>query len=61
MILQIDESWYQELNLGQVYQVTPVSGGDINLAFAVESDQGKYFLKVQPSNQASFLTMKKKD
>ncbi len=59
IILQIDKSWYQELNLGQIHQITPVSGGDINLAFAVESDQGKYFLKVQPNNQASFFDHEK--
>lgn len=41
--MQIDESWYQELNLGQIHQVTPVSGGDINLAFSIESGQGKFF------------------
>ncbi|KRL67330.1 hypothetical protein FC27_GL001919 [Companilactobacillus versmoldensis DSM 14857 = KCTC 3814] len=51
----IDKDWYQELKLGNVKNIASVSGGDINEAFKVETDQGDYFLKVQPNNDASFF------
>jgi fructosamine-3-kinase len=51
----IDKEWYTELKLGNIKNVEPVSGGDINLAFKVTSDSGNYFLKVQPDNDASFF------
>ncbi|AUI71071.1 fructosamine kinase family protein [Companilactobacillus alimentarius] len=53
--MQIDESWYSELKLGQIKSLQPVSGGDINLAFKVVSDEGTYFLKIQPNNKADFF------
>lgn len=28
----VDESWYEELDLGKIEDVQTVSGGDINLA-----------------------------
>lgn len=51
----IDNDWYSELKLGKIEDVQPVSGGDINLAFKVVSDQGEYFLKVQTHNDESFF------
>ncbi|MQS97245.1 fructosamine kinase family protein [Companilactobacillus halodurans] len=53
--MQIDKSWYDELNLGDIKQVQPVSGGDINLAFKITTAQKNYFLKVQPKNDQSFF------
>lgn len=51
----INEDWYQELKLGKIKKIEPVSGGDINLAFKVTSDTGNYFLKVQTNNDESFF------
>ncbi|AKP67928.1 fructosamine kinase family protein [Companilactobacillus ginsenosidimutans] len=51
----VDKDWYSELKLGNIENIEPVSGGDINLAFKVTSSTGKYFLKVQPNNNASFF------
>lgn len=51
----VDESWYEELDLGKIEDVQTVSGGDINLAFRVIADTGEYFLKVQPDNNESFF------
>lgn len=51
----INEDWYKELDLGNIQKIEPVSGGDINLAFKVTTDNGRYFLKVQTNNDASFF------
>ena len=54
-----DESWVEELKLGQIQQIKSVTGGDINQAFEIKSSTGKYFLKVQPDNNASFFDHEK--
>lgn len=44
----------EELSLGlgfKINTVSPISGGDISKAFCIETDQGKYFLKI---NQEAF-------
>ncbi len=51
----VNKDWYPELKLGNIENIEPVSGGDINLAFKVTSDEGKYFLKVQPNNDQTFF------
>jgi len=53
--LLVNGDWYDELNLGEISDVTAVSGGDINFAFEVSTSTGKYFLKVQPDNGQSFF------
>ncbi|WP_334332572.1 fructosamine kinase family protein [Companilactobacillus sp. HBUAS59544] len=55
----VDDSWYQELQLGKIKSIVPVSGGDINLAFKIITDESEYFLKVQPNNDESFFLHEK--
>lgn len=59
MRLLIDDDWKQALQLGEVLNSTPVAGGDINLAFRIQTTAGDYFLKVQPNNNASFFDHEK--
>lgn len=51
----LDSAWNQQLKLGEIREITAVSGGDINQAFKIKTDTGKYFLKVQPNNDSSFF------
>jgi len=54
--LLVNQDWYNELELGQIKDVKPIAGGDINLAFKITSDTGKYFLKVQQNNNKNFFS-----
>lgn len=57
--LLIDDDWKQALQLGKILSLTPVAGGDINLAFKVKTAKEDYFLKVQPDNDESFFDHEK--
>ncbi|KRL97601.1 fructosamine kinase family protein [Levilactobacillus hammesii] len=54
--MQLTSAWYNQLPLPQITAVQPVSGGDINQAFRLETVEGPYFLLVQPGKPASFYT-----
>lgn len=50
----VSEKWFAQLPLKQIESVTPVSGGDINEAFRVETIDATYFVLRQPNHDASF-------
>ncbi|MBI5974456.1 fructosamine kinase family protein [Staphylococcus canis] len=50
----MNQEWYQQLPLNDVRNVIPVSGGDVNQAYRVETETETYFLLVQPGRDASF-------
>ncbi|BDZ31013.1 hypothetical protein MH1LPH_14790 [Lactiplantibacillus brownii] len=53
--MQLTKAWLAQLPLPNITNVYPVSGGDINAAFSFESQQQRYFLKVQPQRGAAFF------
>lgn len=52
--MQLTSAWLNQLPLPTITAATPVSGGDINEAFRLETAEGPYFLLVQPGQPASF-------
>lgn len=50
----MDKSWTQQLPLENIQDVTPVSGGDVNEAFKINTADETYFLLVQRHRDASF-------
>lgn len=54
--MQLTSAWLNQLPLPAITAAQPVSGGDINEAFRLETAEGPYFLLVQPGQPASFYT-----
>ncbi|MFC6288673.1 fructosamine kinase family protein [Levilactobacillus angrenensis] len=52
--MTLSADWLAQLPLPQVTAATPVSGGDINLAYRLTTAEGPAFLLVQPHTPASF-------
>lgn len=52
--MQLTSEWLNQLPLPQIQVAHPVSGGDINEAFQLDTAEGPYFLLVQPGKPASF-------
>ncbi|MEJ7541556.1 fructosamine kinase family protein [Staphylococcus intermedius] len=50
----MNEKWYQTLPFEHIQSIEPVSGGDVNQAYRVDTTEGPYFLLVQPGRDASF-------
>ncbi|WP_261809266.1 fructosamine kinase family protein [Levilactobacillus humaensis] len=50
----LSSEWLAQLPLRQVTGVDPVSGGDINDAYRLQTTEGPYFLLVQPHTPAAF-------
>ena len=50
----MDKEWVAQLPLHGIRQVHSLAGGDVNLAFRVETGRGDYFLLVQRSRKADF-------
>lgn len=50
----MEQTWQQQLPLSGIREITAVSGGDVNLAYCVQTDQQNYFLLVQPAETADF-------
>lgn len=50
----LSSEWLAQLPLQQVTGVDPVSGGDINDAYRLQTAEGPYFLLVQPHTPAAF-------
>ncbi|MCS4487104.1 fructosamine kinase family protein [Staphylococcus americanisciuri] len=48
------QQWYQQLPIDGIKIVTPVSGGDVNQAFRIETTEATYFLLVQSQQFADF-------
>ncbi|CAM3053408.1 fructosamine kinase family protein [Lactiplantibacillus plajomi] len=53
--MQLSTTWLNQLPLKDIQSVRPVSGGDINAAFAIETANNRYFLKVQPNRGRAFF------
>ncbi len=54
--MSLSKAWLAQLPLTNIKAVTPVSGGDINAAYAVQTNQTRYFLKVQPQRGVAFFS-----
>lgn len=49
------QSWQTQLPLNNIKSISPVSGGDVNEAFKIETAEETYFLLVQRNRNASFF------
>lgn len=49
------QSWQTQLPLNNIKSISPVSGGDVNEAFKIETAEEIYFLLVQRNRNASFF------
>lgn len=54
--MALSTTWLAQLPIPPVTTATPVSGGDINQAYRLETSEGPYFLLVQPQTPASFYS-----
>lgn len=53
---ELNQDWLSQLPLTSIERVRSVSGGDINEAYQIiTQDQTKYFLKVQPQHPQSYF------
>jgi len=50
----LTKEWLDQLPLSVIQSIQPVSGGDINDSYRVETSEGPFFLLVQPNHDASF-------
>ena len=48
------ENGYNTLPLENIQAIEPVSGGDVNQAYRVDTNDARYFLLIQPGRDASF-------
>ncbi|XIF19718.1 MAG: fructosamine kinase family protein [Acetilactobacillus jinshanensis] len=53
--MTVNSEWIKRLPIKNIKSVTPVSGGDINEAYCVKTNQKKYFMKVQPGRGKNFF------
>lgn len=51
----LSKSWLVQLPIAGIQAVKPVSGGDINQAYQIQTQQQRYFLKVQPQQSPQFF------
>ena len=51
----MEQEWLKKLPIESIRKVTPVSGGDVNEASAIEADDQTYFLLVQPNTSKEFF------
>ncbi|HJE98092.1 MAG TPA: fructosamine kinase family protein [Ligilactobacillus acidipiscis] len=50
----MDQTWIAQLPLSEISQIQPIAGGDVNLAYRVDTAKGPYFLLVQKGRAADF-------
>ncbi|WP_203648295.1 fructosamine kinase family protein [Secundilactobacillus yichangensis] len=50
----MNDKWLKQLPIKAITNVTPVSGGDINQAYRLETASKTYFLLVQPNREQTF-------
>ena len=50
----MNEQWLEHLPLKDIKEISPVSGGDVNEAYRVETDTDTFFLLVQRGRKESF-------
>lgn len=51
----MNQAWQSQLPLSHIKNIVPVSGGDVNDAFRIETDQEDYFLLVQRKRKSTFF------
>lgn len=51
----MNQDWLSQLPIKKIKKVASVSGGDVNEAYAIENDEQKYFLLVQPNTSKKFF------
>ncbi|MFD1318105.1 fructosamine kinase family protein [Loigolactobacillus zhaoyuanensis] len=51
----LTRTWLAQLPLTKIKRVQPVSGGDINQAYCVQTERQRYFLKVQKQQTGAFF------
>ncbi|WP_230083444.1 fructosamine kinase family protein [Aerococcus tenax] len=51
---KINRQWISQLPVKDIQKLQPVSGGDVNDAYRIDSNNGPYFLLVQKNTPASF-------
>lgn len=52
------KQWQSQLPLDNIQSIAPVSGGDVNEAYRVETSQKPYFLLIQRQRSKAFLMPK---
>ncbi len=50
----MNKDWQSQLPIENIQKITPVSGGDVNDAYKIESKEGDYFLLVQQNRSEDF-------
>lgn len=50
----MDKQWIEQLKITDIESVTPMSGGDVNEAYKVDTRTEQYFLLVQRNSSADF-------
>lgn len=61
MIQMKMDLWRTSLPLNDITAITPVSGGDVNDAYKVETLEETYFLLIQPNRSEQFMQQKLQD
>lgn len=51
----MNQQWKEELPVSGIRNITPVSGGDVNEAYRIDTDDAPCFLLVQPDRTADFF------
>ena len=51
----MNQAWQSQLPLSHIKNIVPVSGGDVNDAFRIDTDQEDYFLLVQRKRKSTFF------
>lgn len=55
-----NDAWFKQLPIQHLNSWQPVSGGDINEAYRLETDDKSYFIKVQPQHPAAYFDHEKR-
>ncbi|GEP78781.1 fructosamine kinase family protein [Staphylococcus carnosus] len=52
----MDKLWQQNLPISGIKDIVPISGGDVNDAYRIDTEDDKYFLLVQPNSSYDFYS-----
>lgn len=55
-----NDAWFKQLPIQHLNSWQPVSGGDINEAYRLETDDKSYFIKIQPQHPAAYFDHEKR-
>ncbi|MCD8849768.1 fructosamine kinase family protein [Staphylococcus arlettae] len=50
----MDKQWIEQLNIANIISITPISGGDVNESYKVDTSDEQYFLLVQRNRNSDF-------